>query len=152
MRRPLVVLGAMIIATSSVAAEADPGHERPRITVMRWEDPPVTAAGDCEDPASCPEEILVIKAHDPDSSITEVQVWFGEGAPFVYAHTCCVQGKAPGTPARLKIGVSYVDPGHYVVKAVAYSHLKCKPHEAGDGHPSLHSPVKKLEVDVQPAE
>jgi hypothetical protein len=38
----------------------------------------------------CDEEIL-IKAHDPDSSLTEIQVWFdedGDRAPFVYAHPC----------------------------------------------------------------
>jgi hypothetical protein len=38
----------------------------------------------------CGEEILIIKAHDPDSSITEIQVWFdedGDRAPFVYVHT-----------------------------------------------------------------
>ena len=117
---------------------------------MRWDGLPVTAAGECEnpEPGACHEEILIVKAHDPDSSITEVQVWFGEGAPFVFAHTGCVQGKAAGTPARLEIGVSYTDPETYVVKAVAFSHRRCLPHVQGDGHPARHSKVARLEVEV----
>ncbi|MCA1702904.1 MAG: hypothetical protein LC808_06375, partial [Actinobacteria bacterium] len=143
MKKLIGLLAVVSLAAGTQPASADSGHERPRITVMKWEDPPVTAAGpDCDDPSQCHEEILIIKAHDPDSSITEVQVWFGEGAPFAFAHTYCVQGKAPGRPARLKIGVSYEEAGDYVVRAVAYSHKRCLGHEAGDGHPALHSKVK----------
>lgn len=153
--RRLIVLAAMISAVAGLQgpAVADTGHERPRITVMRWEDPPVRAAGDCDnpEPGACHEEILIIKAHDPNSSITEVQVWFGKGAPFVFAHTGCVQGKQAGKTARLEIGVSYAEPGAYVVKAVAYSHRRCEGHVKGDGHASLHSVVTKLEVEVLPA-
>lgn len=148
---PLVLATAVVAAPARVAA--DPGHERPRITVMRWQDAPVTAAaGECTDEDEvCEDEFLIVKAHDPDSSITEVQVWFDEeggAAPFVMAHTYCVQGKKPGTPARLEIGVSYPEPGEYTVAAVAYSHARCRGHEDGDGHAYRHSRVKRLVTEV----
>ena len=120
---------------------------------MRWQDPPVAvSSGECDEDGVCDEEILVVKAHDPDSSITEVQVWFdedGERAPFVMAHTFCVQGKGAGEPARLEIGVSYTEPGDYTVAAVAYSHKRCSGHEKGDDHAYLHSRVKRLETTVE---
>lgn len=156
MRRALLVPIVLAAVFVPVDVAADPGHARPRITVMRWQDEPVTtSSGECDDEGNCEEEVLILKAHDPDSSITEVQVWFdenGERAPFVYAHTFCVQGKKPGTPARLEIGVSYTEPGDYTVAAVAYSHRRCSGHEEGDDHPYLHSKVKRLETTVEEAD
>ena len=158
MRRFGAIVGVIPLALLAAPTEvvADPGHARPRITVMRWQDPPVTvSSGECDDQGSCDEEILILKAHDPDSSITEIQVWFdedGDRAPFVMAHTFCVQGKKPGTPARLEIGASYTEPGDYTVAAVAYSHKKCLGHEKGDDHPYLHSRIKRLETTVEEAE
>lgn len=156
MRRLALVLALVAPLVVAVPTRADPGHERPRITVMRWQDPPVTtSSGECDENGVCDEEVLILKTHDPDSSITEIQVWFdedGERAPFVMAHTFCVQGKKPGTPARLEIGASFTEPGEYTVAAVAYSHERCKPHEDGDDHPFLHSKVKRLETTVEEAE
>jgi hypothetical protein len=115
--------------------------------VMRWEDPPVTtSAADCE--TDCHDEFLIVKAHDPNSSITEVEVHFGEGQPIAFAHTYCVQGKAAGEPARLKIPVSYDEPGTYDVRAIAYSHRRCNPHQDGDTHPLQHSRVRHLQTEV----
>lgn len=154
MRRAVVLL-ALLIGLVTVPADvgAHPGHRRPRITVMRWAAPPVTtSSAECDEQGICDEEILVVKAHDPDSSITEVQVWFDEGgdrAPVVFAHTYCVQGKAPGTPARLEIGATFTEPGDYVVAAVAYSHRRCLGHEDDDSHPYLHSRVKRLPTTVE---
>jgi hypothetical protein len=152
------LLGILLLLAGSFAsapAVADPGHRRPRITVMRWKDPPVTTStGECDEQGTCDEEILIVKAHDPDSSITEVQVWFdenGDRAPFAMAHTYCVQGKKAGTPARLEIGISYTEPGDYTVAAVAYSHKRCLAHAKDDGHPYLHSRVKRLYTTVEEA-
>ena len=149
-----ILLAGVLAGPSEVAA--DPGHARPRITVMRWQDPPVTAgSGECDDEGVCDQEVLILKAHDPDSSITEIQVWFdenGERAPFVMAHTYCLQGKKPGEPARMEIGASFTEPGEYTVAAVAYSHKRCSGHEDGDAHPYLHSRVKRLETTVEEAE
>lgn len=155
MKRALAVtIAALFTMLFPGSVTADPGHRRPKITVMRWEDPPVTtSSGECNDEGSCDEETLIIKAHDPDSSITEVQVWFdenGDRAPFVMAHTYCVQGNRPGEPARLELGASFTEPGEYVVAAVAYSHKGCRGHEKGDAHPALHSKVKRLETTVEP--
>lgn len=153
----LFVVSALITTAMFIppGASADPGHARPKITVMRWEDPPVTtSSGECNDQGTCEEETLIIKAHDPNSSITEVQVWFdenGDRAPFVMAHTYCVQGKRPGEPARLELGASYTEPGEYTVAAVAYSHSRCAGHEKGDGHPALHSRIKRLQTTVEAA-
>ena len=153
MKRVLVTLVALVVALQGAPVGADPGHRRPKITVMKRKEPPVaTSSGECDEQGICDEEILIIQAHDPDSSITEVQVWFDENghrAPVVYAHTYCVQGKKPGTPARLKIGVSHTEPGDYTVAPVAYSHKRCLGHEKGDGHPYLHSRVKRLETTVE---
>ena len=80
-----------------------------------------------------------------------MQVWFDEGgerAPFVFAHTMCLQGRKPGAAARLEIPVSYEEPGDYTVAAVAYSHRRCSGHEEGDGHAYLHSRVRRLETEV----
>jgi hypothetical protein len=122
---------------------------------MRWQDPPVTAnEPGCEEKGTCSEEILIIRAHDPDSSITEVQVWFdenGDRAPFVFAHTYCVQGRKPGQPARLDIGGSFSEPGTYTIAAVAYSHKRCLGHENRDDHPARHSRAFRLETEVEPA-
>jgi hypothetical protein len=158
MRRFGTVMGILTLAFvgSPATVVADPGHARPRITVMRWQDPPVTvSSGECDDQGACDEEVLILKAHDPDSSITEVEVWFdenGERAPFVTAHTFCVQGKKPGTPARLEIGASFTEPGDYTVAAVAHSHARCSGHEKGDDHPNLHSRVKRLPTTVEEPE
>lgn len=154
--RPLLMAALLAAVVALPApATADPGHKRPRITVMRWQDPPVTTStGECQDPATCEEETLIVKAHDPNSSITEIQVRFdenGDRAPFVFAHTYCVQGTAPGTPARLEIPATFSEPGEYTVAAVAYSHRRCRPHERGDGHASLHSRVKRLVTTVEPS-
>jgi hypothetical protein len=147
MRQLLTILIVGLFVLGATPVVADPGHELPVITVMRWTDPPVTAAEpDCQDP-DC-HEILIVRAHDPDSSIIEVQVRFGEGAPFVFAHTGCVQGSEPGRRTRLEIGVSYPGAETYTVKAVAYSHLRCQAHERGDGHPLRHSRVVRLETEV----
>ena len=42
--RPVLLasLALLVGSTATVPAVADPGHERPRITVMRWKEPPVT--------------------------------------------------------------------------------------------------------------
>jgi hypothetical protein len=148
---PLALLVGLVVVSPQVSA--DPGHRRPKVTVVKWKEPPVTtSSGECDGRGVCEEEILIVKAHDPDSSITEVQVWFdenGDRAPFVMAHTFCVQGKKPGTPARLEIGATFTEPGDYVVAAVAYSHRRCLAHEKGDGHPYLHSRVKRLEATVE---
>ena len=155
MPRLLLVLAMFLPVTAIQPADADPGHERPKITVMRWADPPVTtSSGECDESGVCDEEVLIVKAHDPDSSITEVQVWFdenGDRAPFVMAHTLCVQGTRPGKPARLEIGASFAEPGDYVVAAVAYSHRRCRAHTEGDRHPALHSKITRLETTVEPA-
>ena len=156
MKRALMVLVALVAAIFAPApVTADPGHARPKITVLRWQDPPVTtSSGECNKQGACDQETLIVKAHDPNSSITEIQVWFdenGDRAPFVMAHTYCLQGRAPGTPARLEIGGSFTEPGEYTVAAVAYSHRRCLGHERGDGHRYLHSPVKRLATTVEAA-
>ena len=155
MKRLVVLLLALTIGVlaAHIPAAAQDGDDLPVITSMQWEDPPVTTtSGVCDEQGVCDEEILVIEAVDADSSITEVEVWFDENgnrAPFVKAHTFCVQGTEPGTPARLEIGASFTEPGDYVVAAVAHSHDQCLAHEDGDQHPALHSEITRLPTKVR---
>lgn len=152
LRLLISLIAALAWLSGAPYVAANPGHERPRITVMRWKDPPVTtSSGECDPGGTCDEEILIVKAHDPDSSVTEVQVWFSENddaGPMVFAHTFCVQGRKSGKTAHLKIGASYSEPGTYTVAAVAYSHKRCLDHERGDKHPRRHSRVTRLETEV----
>jgi hypothetical protein len=147
----LTLLTVCAVVIGLTPASADSRHSRPRITIMRWKQPPVTSSNsNCEE--GCKEEILIVKAQDRNSSITEVQVWFSENddaGPVVFAHTGCVQGRKAGTPARLEIGATYDEPGTYTVAAVAYSHRRCLSHERGDGHPQQHSPVTRLRTEVE---
>ena len=155
MKRIVVLFVALVIGVPAahVPAVAQDADDLPVITSMEWQDPPVTTtSGECDDQGVCDEEILIIEAEDPDSSITEVEVWFdenGDRAPFVYAHTFCVQGTEPGTPARLEIGATFTKPGDYVVAAVAHSHDRCLGHEEGDAHPALHSEIARLPTKVR---
>ncbi len=154
MRRALLVLVASLLVTpaaqSSVGAQENPP---PVITLMEWKEPPVTTTtGQCDSDGMCDEETLIIEAHDPDSSISEIQVWFDEGgerAPIVFAHTYCVQGIEPGTVAHLEIPATFTEPGDYVVAAVAYSHFECIGHEEGDVHEEQHSDIARLETKVR---
>lgn len=147
-----LIVGAFLF--QGLPTGAHPGHERPKITTMKWKEPPVTqSSGECDEQGICDEEILILKAHDPDSSITEIVVRYerddGTGT-VIFAHTYCVQGTAPGKWARLEIGLSFDEPGDYLVEAVAYSHKRCLGHERGDGHPMRHSPVRSLMTTVEP--
>lgn len=70
------------------------------------------------------ESWLEVVATDPDGSIWEVEVRFGDGS-ITWASTFCLQGPEPGQPARLLIPHSYAEPGSYVVRARAESHSHC---------------------------
>lgn len=155
MKRALLVT-AMVLscvpAAYSTAAARDT-DDAPVISKMAWKDSPVTtSSGECDDQGVCDEEILIIEAQDRDSSITEVEVWFDENgsrAPFVWAHTYCVQGTEPGTLAHLEIGATFTEPGDYVVAAVAHSHRECLGHEDGDEHAAEHSDITRLPTTVR---
>jgi len=122
---------------------------------MRWQDPPVTA----NDPGC--EKAGYVHRRDPDHQGTRSLFLHHRDpgvvrrerrrAPFVFAHTYCVQGREPGQIARLELGVAYSEPGSYVVAAVAYSHRRCLGHEDGDSHPDLHSRIYRLGTDVEAA-
>jgi len=154
MKRMLLVLAALsLVPLAQVPAAAQDPDDAPVITLMEWKEPPVTSSSDrCGEQGTCAEEVLVVEAVDPDSSITEVEIWFdenGDRAPLVWAHTYCVQGTEPGIPARLEVGASFSEPGKYVVAAVAHSHQGCLGHEEGDAHEALHSEVSRLPTRVR---
>ena len=71
-----------------------------------------------------PEWWLEVVATDPDGSIWEVEVRFGDNS-VTWASTFCLQGTEPGQPARLLIPHSYAEPGSYVVRARAESISQC---------------------------
>ena len=58
MKRLALVLSIVPLVAAIGPARSDPGHERPRITVMRWQDPPVTATEvGCEKKGTCSEDL-----------------------------------------------------------------------------------------------
>lgn len=67
MRRTLPAVLAFTILLFALPAAADPGHERPRITTFKFNQPPLKAGIN---------ETLTVIAHDPNSWISEVQVQY----------------------------------------------------------------------------
>lgn len=133
-KRILILLVMSTLITGSLTpAKAHPGHERPVITKLKWMEPNLKSGE---------TEWLTVVAHDPDSSISEVEVHWGDGQ-VSFAHTGCVQGEQPGEPATLRIPIQYEEPGEFVVEAVAYSQKKCDPTRM-----LRHSKVKQIEAHV----
>lgn len=123
---------SIVISGSMASARADPGHERPVITKLKWMEPNLKSGE---------TEWLTVVAHDPDSSISEVDVRWGNGQ-ISFSHTGCLQGKQPGEPATLRIPIKY-KPGEFVVEAVAYSQKRCD-----ESRVLRHSKVKQIEAHV----
>jgi hypothetical protein len=120
------LLGALVLLSTVAvvpSATADPGHERPKITVFRFQQPPLKSGIN---------ETLKVVAHDPDSWISEIQVSWADAAGdggVVFAHTFCVQDpdfSDPGTPAVLKIPIMFEKPGSYHLEARAISEIECQ--------------------------
>ena len=122
--RRLISLGLLLtLLLVPVPAAADTGHQRPKITAFEFLQPPLRAGIN---------ETLKVKAHDPDSWISEVQVRWedanGDGGA-LFANTGCVQDpdlKDPGTPARLLLPVAFDKPGNYHVEVRAISEFHCQ--------------------------
>ncbi len=132
MRTWFALPAALAVALLTAApASAHGTHTRPAITRLEWLTGPV-AVGE--------EEILVVEAHDPDSSISEVDVvWGDEGISF--AHTYCVQGTEIGKPARLVLSWKFPHPGLEDVRVVALSQDHCKPNRSIQRSPTKHLPT-----------
>lgn len=117
-RLPMVLV--LMLAVIGPHAEAHPGHERPKITTFRWVDPPLKTGG---------EETLKITAHDPDSSISEIQVGWQdtnhEGG-VIFAHSYCLQGTQPGKPHTMLLPIVFDQAGAYDVQARAISEKRCE--------------------------
>jgi hypothetical protein len=116
----IVVLSLLVMPTSAVA---DSGHERPKITTLRFAQPPLKSGIN---------ETLNVTAHDPDSWISEIQVRWEDtnhNGGVVFAHTGCVQDldfSNRGIPAKLKIPILFENPGRYHVEARAQSSERCR--------------------------
>lgn len=142
MKKTLASVSALFLFLTPVPAGADPGHARPRITVVKFLREPLKAGID---------EVLKVVAHDPDSWISEVQVNYEDGdgnGGVVFAHTYCVQDpdfSDPGTPAKLRIPVQFANPGSYHMEVRAISSRKC----AGD---ETSKTSKTMERDVVASE
>lgn len=124
MRRTAVLLTvALTWGTIALPAQAHPGHPGPRITRFEFVDPPLKSGS---------SERLVIIAHDPNSWISEIQVfWEDEDMTggVIFADTFCVQDPSfqqPGTRAKLKLDVTFDHPGSYHVEARAISEKRCE--------------------------
>jgi hypothetical protein len=133
-----------LAALSMSPATADPGHEKPKITVFKFLQPPIRSGIN---------ETLKVVAHDPDSWIREVQVqWADEDGTggVIFASTYCVQDpdfSDPGTPAKLTIPVTFDHPGNYHVEVRAVSALKCQ----GGNHEKISKTLEKDVVVTEPS-
>lgn len=136
-----VVLSISVIASPAPVA-ADAGHARPRITRFEFTERPLKAGT---------LERLVVVAHDPDSWISEIQVqWFDQddNGGAIFAHTYCVQDPeftTPGTPATLKLDLTFERAGSYQVEARAISQKRCE-----GGNDTRFSPTIERQVLVKP--
>lgn len=107
-------------------AQAHKGHARPQITRFEFIDKPLKSGT---------LERLVVVAHDPNSWISEIQVQWEDpeqNGGVIFAHTYCVQDPeftTPGTPAKLKLDITFDHPASYHLEARAISQKRC---EAGN--------------------
>lgn len=140
MTRWVAILGGALLLVGAPAT-ADPGHDRPRITTYEFTQRPLKSGID---------ETLKVVAHDPDSWIYEVQVFWedqDQNGGAVFAHTGCVQDpdySDPGTPAKLKIPIDFDRPGEYQLEIHALSAMRCQA-----GEQEQESKVVEMEVEVR---
>jgi len=124
MKKTAVLLAMVLIsAIFAVPAQAHRGHARPQITRFQFVDRPLKAGA---------LERLIVVAHDPDSWISEIQVQWeddDQSGGVIFAHTYCVQDpefERPGTPAKLKLDVTFEHAGAYHVEVRAISEIRCE--------------------------
>jgi len=124
MKRMAVLLAWVLIsAIFAIPAQAHRGHARPQIKRFQFMDRPLKAGA---------LESLIVIAHDPDSWISEIQVQWGDSdqsGGVIFAHTHCVQDpefERPGTPAKLKLDVTFEHAGDYHVEVRAFSEKRCE--------------------------
>lgn len=124
MKKTAVLLAFVLIsAIFAIPAQAHRGHARPQITRFQFVDRPLKAGA---------LERLIVIAHDPDSWISEIQVQWeddSQSGGVIFAHTYCVQDpefERPGTPARLKLDVTFEHAGDYHVEVRAISEKRCE--------------------------
>ncbi len=118
-----VMLLFLSLVTIPVPVQAHKGHARPQITRFEFTDKPLKAGA---------LERLVVVAHDPNSWISEIQVQWEDpeqSGGVIFAHTYCVQDpdfSTPGTPAKLKLDVTFDHAADYHVEARAISQQRCE--------------------------
>ena len=121
------LLLALVLVVGFIAApapvQAHKGHARPKITRFEFVNKPLKSGT---------LESLIVVAHDPNSWISEIQIQWedpNEMGGVVFAHTYCVQDPeftTPGTPAKLKIDLTFDHPETYHLEARAISNKRCE--------------------------
>ena len=130
MRKIALLAAVGLLATlGPTAVVAHPGHQRPKITVMRWKDLPVKVDR---------FEKLIVKAHDPQAKMSSITVFWGDGVKD-HADSFCAIGEA-GEDIRYVLDHKYQKTGTYIVRAQV---------ESCDEENNL-SRWKKLETTVKP--
>lgn len=134
----LLLLAGLVALPASV--QAHKGHARPQITRFEFTDRPLKSGT---------LERLVVVAHDPNSWISEIQIQWEDpeqAGGVIFAHTYCVQDPeftTPGTPAKLKIDVTFDHPANYHVEARAISEKRCE-----GGNDTLFSKTREMDITV----
>jgi hypothetical protein len=117
----LTLVGGLLALPAPV--QAHKGHARPQITRFEFVNKPLKAGT---------LERLIVVAHDPNSWISEIQIQWEDAEQnggVIFAHTYCLQDpefKTPGTPAKLKLDLTFEHPASYHVEARAISEKRCE--------------------------
>lgn len=139
----LALLAAVVVMPTPV--QAHKGHARPQITRLEFVNRPLRSGT---------LERVVVVAHDPNSWISEIQIQWedpNDMGGVVFAHTYCVQDPeftTPGTPAKLKIDLTFDHPETYVLRARAISNKRCE----GGNDTRISETVKREIVVKDPTE
>ena len=116
MKRVLLLVLALSLFPAA-SAQAQGPNRRPRTDVT------ATAHGG-PDAEGFVEYRLEVDAVDPDGRINEIIIDFGDGVQLQLLLLCDPETMPAGTPAEQDITWSYT-PGHYTVRAIAFSTPDC---------------------------
>lgn len=118
MKRVLLLLVTLtLLLPGGTAQAARTKNARPRTDVT------ATALGG-PDREGRVDYLIRVDARDPDGRITEIAVDFGDGAMVFLLLACDPETQPPGTTVTQEISWNY-GPGHYTIRAWAYSSPDC---------------------------
>lgn len=117
MRRALPLVMALTLLLPASAAQAAGRNAKPRAHVT------ITPVGLNSETGQV-DHLIRVDAADADGRINEIAIDFGDGVVLFLLLLCDPENQPPGTSVTQEITWGY-SPGHYVVRALAYSTPDC---------------------------